>query len=412
MHDRMRTIRDHTQLVGRVVADTISLTVDGVTAEVPLGSRVLDACDLAGAYVPRLCAYPGLDALGDCGLCFVRVNGLEVRRACSVVATAGMTIDTQDDEARGYRASSMKAILADHPHVCLTCPQRDGCSRDQCTYGIAPEARCCGEFGHCEIAKVAAYVGALETAPPYVHRGLAKTVDHSISRDLDLCIGCGRCVAACNTLDEAGSALTLVETAALFGAEDPAKAEARRSQSYLGRHVAAPKAEDLRSSGCTFCGACVMVCPSGALTAAGKKGAVWLAKRRDRTSLRAPVLPPEGRLALTAEVIEAQVPAKEGVVRLFDADGAVLQISGVIDMRAALNEKLHEKLGSAPAGQACTFLFEEDAMYTQRESEMLAHYLQQHGHMPAGNDVFGDLFDDDDSGSRDGRGCSGAAGAC
>lgn len=366
--------------------ETITLTVDGATVEVPTGASILDACDLAGSYVPRLCAYPGLDPLGDCGLCFVKVDGGDARRACSVVAAAGMVIDTLDAEALGFRAGSMKAILGDHPHVCLTCPQRDGCSRDECMYGNPPVDRCCGEFGRCEIAKVAAFVGALETAPSYVHRRLGETVDHNIRRDLDLCIGCGRCVAACDTLEEAGSALMLVETDTLLGAALP------KPQSYLGRHLAVPKADDLRASGCTFCGACVMVCPTGALTAVGKNGATWLAKRRERSTLHAFVLPPEDRLTLKAEVIDEEVPAKEGVFRLFDADGHVLQITGVMDLRAALLASLDGSF----AGEARTFRFEEDPMYTQRESEMLAHYLQEHGRMPKGNDVSGDLFGDDD----------------
>jgi len=368
------------------VTETIALTIDGATVEVPSGSSILDACDTAGLYVPRLCAYPGLVPLGDCGLCFVKVDGGDARRACSVTATAGMVIDTLDAEARGYRAASMKAILGDHPHVCLTCPQRDGCSRDECTYGNPPEDRCCGEFGRCEIAKVAAYVGALETAPSYLHRQLGETVDHNIRRDLDQCIGCGRCVAACDTLEEAGSALMLVETRDLLPPDVPPP------QSYLGRHLAVPKADDLRSSGCTFCAACVIVCPTGALTAVGRNGSTWLAKRRGRTTLCAPVFPPEGRLRLEAEVIVAEVPAREGVFRLLDAEGNVVQISGVRDLRAALLAILE----GSPVGEACTFLFEEDAMYTQRESEMLALYLQDHGCMPKGNDVLGGLFDDDD----------------
>jgi len=386
VYDRVPPRGDHPQLVERAVPETIALIIDGATVEVPVGSTVLDACDLVGSYVPRLCAYPGLDPLGDCGLCFVKVDGGETRRACSVTTAAGMVIDTLDAEALGFRTASMKTILSDHPHVCLTCPQRDGCSRDDCMYGNQPEERCCGEFGRCEIAKVAAFVGALETAPQYVHRRLSETVDHNIRRDLDLCIGCGRCVAACDTLEEAGSALMLVETDTLLGAALP------KPQSYLGRHVAVPKADDLRSSGCTFCGACIMVCPTGALTAVGKNGTTWLAKRRERTTLHASVLPPEDRLTLKAEVVEGGVPAKEGVFRLFDVDGNVLQISGVIDLRAALLASLDGAL----AGEACTFRFEENPLYTQRESEMLAHYLQEHGRMPKGNDVLGDLFGDDD----------------
>ena len=61
----------------------------------------------------------------------------------------------------------MKAILGDHPHVCLTCPQRDGCSRDDCMYGNPPEDRCCGEFGRCEIAESGCVRGGTRDALPH-----------------------------------------------------------------------------------------------------------------------------------------------------------------------------------------------------------------------------------------------------
>ena len=406
------------------MGDAVRLTVDGHEVEVPAGASVMDACDLAGVYVPRLCAYPGLDPVGDCGLCFVRLSAegfpAEARRACSVTALPGMVVETRDEQVAGFRLSSMKAILGDHPHVCLTCPQREGCSRDECMYGNPPEARCCGELGRCEIARVAAYVGALEAAPQYRFRALGISVDHSIRRDLDLCVGCGRCVAACDNLEEAGSALELVETRALVcimggGApvgpspgwavdrvgDEPASVEAGAAdqgsewqpQSYLGRHVAVPKASDgdLRASGCTFCGACVVVCPSGALTAYGARGAAWLAKRRERSTLRRPVLPPEDRPAFAAEEV-ALAPSKEGVFVLYSATGDVLQISGVLDLKASLTEALEGSLGADVAA----FTFEEEFMYTQRESELLAHHLQTHGSMPRGNDPLGGLCVDDD----------------
>lgn len=327
---------------------------------------MLDACDAAGVYVPRLCAYPGLRSTGECGLCYVSIGG-ETLRACSVAADTGMTVDTTNAEARSLRAASMRVILAGHPHVCLSCPERDGCSRDECTYNNPPEERCCGEFGRCEIAKVASYVGGLPDAPAYVHGWRGQTLDQTILFELDLCVGCGRCVAACDGLDEAGSALELVDA------------------------VVRPKAGDLRTSGCTMCGACVMVCPAGALTAAGGRGDDWLAKRRERTSLHERVLPPEDLLPFTVRVIEALVPAKEGVFQLYGQGGDTLLISGVIDLRAGLLRTLEGDV----APRACSFRFEEDAFYTQRESELLARHLQKHGSMPQG-DVLEGLFDEDD----------------
>ena len=386
----------------------VSVFVDGWAVEVPVGSTILDACDRAGVYVPRLCAYPGLEPLGDCGLCLVRVDGGDARRACSVTVAQGMSVDTRDEEALRFRAGSMRAILGDHPHVCLTCPERDGCSRDQCTYGEPPEARCCREFGHCEIAKVAFFVGALEAAPAYVHRRLGgPVVDHRIHRDLYLCVGCGRCVAACDSLEEAGSALELVETrglvrvAAVAEGVSPASAAADATatagwqpHSYLGRHLAVPKEADLRASGCTFCAACVMACPSGALTAEGSGEAAWLAKRRERSTLRPAALPPEKRLPYDEEAL-AGVPAAEGVFRLFSATGELLQVSGVRDLARGLREAAGGSVGE----EVRFFDFEVEPLYTQRESEFLARHLQEHGSMPRGNDILGELFDDDDENS-------------
>jgi hypothetical protein len=69
-------------------------------------------------------------------------------------------------------------------------------------------------------------------------------------------------------------------------------------------------------------------------------------------------------------------------------DGQVLLISGVLNLRRGL----HESLSGSLAREATSFSFEQEPMYTQRESEMLAHHLQEHGKMPKGNDVLGDLF--------------------
>jgi ferredoxin len=164
-----------------------------------------------------------------------------------------------------------------------------------------------------------------------------------------------------------------------------------KPQSYLGRHVAMPKERGLRSSGCTFCGACVLVCPTGALTAEGAKGSAWLATRRERTTVNPAMLPPEERLAFTPAAV-ASVPPGEGVLRLYSATGEVLQISGVLDMRSALEEALSGPL----AAEAVAFVYDAEHMYTQREAELLAHHLQAHGSMPRGNDILGDLLGDEE----------------
>ena len=85
----------------------------------------------------------------------------------------------------------------------------------------------------------------------------------------------------------------------------------------------------------------------------------------------------------------ARVPASPGVFQLMDAEGRVLRISGVADLRLGVAEALAEPSGKS----ASSFVVELDPLYTQRESELLALYAQVHGELPPGNDLGDDLFD-------------------
>jgi len=353
----------------------VEIRVDGTVVQAPAGSSILAACDSAGVYVPRLCAYPGLSCCAgsgaggsECGLCAVRLADGAVGLACCTQVATGMEVVTCDEELTALRLRRLAEILERHPHVCLTCPQREGCARDCCTFGYPPEARCCDELGRCEIGKLCAYVdvrGALAGAVVEVSR--EAVMEGRIRREPGLCVACGRCVVICSHSPEAGDALEL----------GPA-GEAR------------PKRDTLRSSGCTFCGQCVLVCPTGALTAPGGAGTAWLAGRRERSGLAAPVLPPEPWLRIDSDA-PASLPEGPGVFQLLDARGNVLYVAGVADFRRGLALALRESAG----GSAAFFTADEDPLYTQRESEYLTRYAQEHGHLPSGNDMGDDLFGDD-----------------
>jgi hypothetical protein len=104
-----------------------------------------------------------------------------------------------------------------------------------------------------------------------------------------------------------------------------------------------------------------------------------------RLTISAPVLPPEAWLAFGAEKI-ATVPEVNGVYQLLDANKHIIRIAGVQNLRGALAEQL------ASNSQAQFFVFQAERMYTQRESELLQQYLQQHGKLPEGNDELADLY--------------------
>ncbi|HUU80380.1 MAG TPA: hypothetical protein VMW90_02945, partial [Acidobacteriota bacterium] len=89
--------------------------------------------------------------------------------------------------------------------------------------------------------------------------------------------------------------------------------------------------------------------------------------------------PPEKVLAFTEENVN-QVTEQDGVFQLYDEDRKILVIKGTSNLREGLLEALEENAA------AVWFDFEEDKMYSKRESELIQQYLQEHGEMPGGGD--------------------------
>ncbi|MGD9281073.1 MAG: FAD-dependent oxidoreductase [Desulfobacterales bacterium] len=93
--------------------------------------------------------------------------------------------------------------------------------------------------------------------------------------------------------------------------------------------------------------------------------------------------PPEPWLPFDEEHIN-QVPGAEGVFKLLDESHHVLRIEGTANLRQALLKALED------IQNANLFIYEENKMFSQRESELIQKYLQQRGEMPGG--VEDDLF--------------------
>ena len=105
-----------------------------------------------------------------------------------------------------------------------------------------------------------------------------------------------------------------------------------------------------------------------------------------RLQIRCNPIPPQAWLPLD-ELHIKEVPETEGVIRLLDADHNVLAVKGTANLQRMLLLALEEN------DKAAWFEFEEDKMYSQRESELIQKYLQEQGRMPGdGADDLDDLY--------------------
>ncbi len=261
---------------------SISITINGIKVEAEKGSTILKAALNAEIYIPSICAHPDLPSLvglkpneeifqGEtkikndnpqehqgCQLCVVEVEGMEgLKTSCSTIIEEGMVITTDNPEIQSLRQEKLLTFLSKHPHACLMCAQREGCSREPCSPNVPVEERCCPILGRCELQKVVEYIGIREDIQRYKPQGRAIIENESLFiRNYELCIGCTRCVRVCREV-RGIEALGFVYS--------------------NGETLVGSLAPSLKESGCKFCGACIEVCPTGALT---DKDIFWAERER------------------------------------------------------------------------------------------------------------------------------------
>ncbi len=251
----------------------IKLTIDDTEVTVPEGTTVLDAAQQAGIYIPHLCSHPDLPSSREskaaesvyrgnelirgvdsnkefegCKLCVVEVAGTEdLPTACTTQVKEGMVIHTNTTPVKELRQRNLSLILANHPHTCLTCAQREGCAREPCSMKTDYVLRCCPKFGRCELQKVAEHIGVSKETPRYTFANIPVIEDEPLLvRNYNLCIGCTRCVRVCKEVRGVGALGFVFDS--------------------NGKVTVGTVAPTLKESGCKFCTACVEVCPTGALT--------------------------------------------------------------------------------------------------------------------------------------------------
>ena len=282
--------------------DDITISIDGVEVTTQPGKMVLEAAIDAGIYVPYLCYHPGMKPFAACRMCVIEVEGQRgYPAACTLPVADGMVVHNQVQAVDQLRRSVMEMLIAEHPNGCLTCHRIDICGpNDVCLRHVSVNDRCvtCPKNERCELKDTVRYLGMnLESPLGYKYRDIPLEVsDPFYDRDYNLCIVCGRCVRACDEL-RGDDAIGFTERGGL---------------ALVGTSFGT----SLLESGCEFCGACIDVCPVGALVERDHK---WEKARRVERSIcpHCPVgcqlnLEFNGKDELIRAVPELNSPANQG----------------------------------------------------------------------------------------------------
>ncbi|MTI45991.1 NADH dehydrogenase subunit G [Roseibium hamelinense] len=124
------------------------LIIDGKEVEVPSDYTLLQACEEAGAEVPRFCYHDRLSIAGNCRMCLVEVKGGPPKPTASCAMSVKdlrpgpngepPVVETKSPMVKKAREGVMEFLLINHPLDCPICDQGGECDlQDQAmAYGV------------------------------------------------------------------------------------------------------------------------------------------------------------------------------------------------------------------------------------------------------------------------------------
>jgi bidirectional [NiFe] hydrogenase diaphorase subunit len=210
---------------------TVPVTLDGEEYKAFEGETVMELARRVGVRIPSLCYLEGLSIHGGCRLCVVEVEGdHRLSPACALEVTPELSVRTQSWDLHEHRRRMTELLFAEGSHVCAFCVSS----------------------GSCELQDLATEHDVDHIHYDFAHPSQGIDASHpKYSLDRDRCVLCTRCVRVCDEIEGAH-----VWDVAMRGSQ--------------GRIVAGMDQPWGEVPDCTWCGKCVLVCPTGALSFKGR----------------------------------------------------------------------------------------------------------------------------------------------
>jgi len=179
-----------------------NVQIDGVWHQFPKGTRLIEACEQAGSYVPRYCYHKKLSSPGNCRMCLIEMgmprlgpdrkpelgaDGKPVinwmprpQISCAQDISDGMGVRTNSPLVKECQRGVMEFLLINHPLDCPICDQAGECRLQEFSveYGTAAS-----RFFENKVKK-----------PKNVALGPRVTLDD------ERCILCSRCIRFCQEI--------------------------------------------------------------------------------------------------------------------------------------------------------------------------------------------------------------------
>ncbi len=232
------SMRRSRPVIEREADRLVKVTIDGLETEVPFGTTILEAARVQGIKIPTLCYHEDLCIAGVCRICLVEVTGHKILHAsCAYPITEPIEILTNTARVRRARRHMVDLLLSEHVGECYTCWRN----------------------GNCELQTLAKEYGVRDFrfGQSKERRTEIDRSSYGVTRDMDKCVLCRRCVRTCIDLQEVG----VLE--ALY----------RGHETKIGTFMDKPLGEVV----CINCGQCINRCPTGALRAKDPGDDVWAA---------------------------------------------------------------------------------------------------------------------------------------